>query len=158
MPGNDSSTRHTLKTWILALGIGAAAIPAWSATPAPLPLDSYHDQRFDIRMERCIVESVAACTITVTAKVNSLWDMSQENRLMDANGVPTRAVAMTMGGVTSSVPSRNSQPLVAGIPTKIDIEFASKVNPNDVQFLVVYVGHWSERTITLRTNWVKDPG
>lgn len=150
-----SPKRHALQNWAVACALGAAALPAWCEAPDGLPPDSYHDRTFDIRMERCVPKPVAACAITVTAKVTSRWSMSNENKLMNGTGVPTRAVAITMGGVKSSVPSRDAQRLEAGIPTKIDIEFASAVDPNEMRFLVVHAG--PARNVTLRTKFVKVP-
>lgn len=106
-------------------------------------------------MQRCVSQPVAICTITVTAKIDSVWDIAAENRLIDTDGAPIPAASMIIGGQEFSVPSRNAQRMPAGVPTKIDLKFRSRVEPAEVKVLMIYVGHWSAKTIRLEPNWVR---
>jgi hypothetical protein len=122
-----------------------------------IPNDSYHDRKFDISMVGCVSRPIAICTIEVTAKVRTFWDNSIENSLIDLSGVPIPAASISVGGSEVTLPAHAGQywsRLEAGIPTKIDIKFDRIVAQNNFKYIIIYVGHWSAKTIKLRINWM----
>ncbi|MDV6330229.1 hypothetical protein [Asticcacaulis sp. 201] len=141
-------------TMFMASFLGGQACAAPNAVADPN--SAYHDGKFDIYMVGCVEEPVAVCTLRVSAKRKTFWDNSSENRLIDIDGVSIPATSIAVGGDEVSLPAHAGQywaQLEEGISTKIEIKFDGPVKRSDIQFLILYVGHWSAKTIKLKPIW-----
>lgn len=129
---------------------------ALAQRPAPGPLDRYSDRKFTIEVVGCKAEPVTVCTVDVTPNGDQKWDPNVQNVLVTWRGEEIPATMMTVGSRQISMPPRSRDSgisLRSGIPTRMSIQYQGPVNARDIAGIVLYVGHWTAQTITLKPKW-----
>lgn len=126
-----------------------------SAASVPPPHgETYQGRWFVVEMRGCVSGPTAMCTIYATARRNSSWDYSVDNRLVTLDGGSIPARSISVGGEEEAVGSHHAARMDEGIRTRIDIKFDGHVQCSDIQALTVYVGHWTAFRINMNPIWL----